>query len=116
MGAWIISFPFASVVLIVMVENMLPSTMNSDTRAILNSIFAAIFMGSITNFLLKTMSHVVVSAMDVVYFCFAVESELGQKQDRFNDLYEAIKETIVKGSTNNEAVVGYAPGQQPPMM
>merc|ERR1712217_372490 len=59
----------------------------------------------ITNFLLKTMSHVVVSAMDVIYFCFAVESELGKTQDRFNDLYEAIKVTIAPGVVNNQGVV-----------
>merc|ERR1712151_760720 len=42
---------------------------------------------------------------DVIYFCFAVETELGQKQDRFNDLYEAIKETIATGVVNNQGVV-----------
>merc|ERR1711934_849375 len=65
--AYVVSFPFASIILIVLLEAMLPNDMDGTARAILNSLFAAIFMGSITNFLLRTMSHIVVSAMDVIY-------------------------------------------------
>merc|ERR1719443_210629 len=110
--AYVVSFPFASIILIVLLEAMLPNDMDGTARAILNSLFAAIFMGSITNFLLRTMSHIVVSAMDVIYFCFAVEDDLGQKQERFEDLYTAIKLTIVPGTVNNQGVVmGVPPGQ-----
>jgi len=110
--AYVVSFPFASIILIVLLEAMLPNDMDGTARAILNSLFAAIFMGSITNFLLRTMSHIVVSAMDVIYFCFAVEDDLGQKQERFEDLYTAIKLTIVPGTVNNQgAVMGVPPGQ-----
>jgi len=111
--AYVVSMPFLSVVLIVLIEKTLDNNMEPKSRAILNSIFAAIFMGSITNFLLRTMSHIVVSAMDVLYFCYAVEDDLGQNQERFKDLYAAIKMTIVKGTVHNDgAVMGQAPPGQ----
>merc|ERR1712187_838723 len=94
-----------SVILVVMIENLLPNDIDGGVRAILNSVFAAIFMGSITCFLLRTMSHVVVSAMDVIYFCFAAEADRGDMQERFKDLYDAIKMTIQPGTVNNRGVV-----------
>jgi hypothetical protein len=103
--AVIVSYPFISVILVVIIENLLPNDIDAGARAILNSVFAAIFMGSITCFLLRTMSHVVVSAMDVIYFCFAAEADRGDKQERFNDLYDAIKMTIQPGTVNNRGVV-----------
>jgi len=116
--AYVVSMPFFSIVFIVLIENMIPNDVDPKARAILNSIFASIFMGSITNFLLRTMSHIVISAMDVLYFCYAVENDLGQNQERFADLYAAIKMTIVKGSVeNNGAVLGQPPpGQSQPNM
>merc|ERR1712196_427526 len=63
--AWIVSNPFFSIVFVVLLESLLPNDMDVGARAIFNSCLAAVFMGSITNFLLRTMSHVVVSAMDV---------------------------------------------------
>merc|ERR1719446_1808517 len=108
-----------SIVFIVLMEGVLNGIegLNVEARAILNSFFAAIFMGSIASFLLTTMGHVVVSAMDVIYFCFAVEDDLGQKQPRHEELYEAIKMTIVPGTVSNQGVVmGTAPGQEQKMM
>jgi len=113
--AWVVSYPLFSIVFIVFLEALLPNDIDGTGRAILNSIFAAIFMGSITNFLLRTMSHVVISAMDVIYFCFAVEADLGQGQDRFQELYAAIKDTIVPGTVNNQgAMMGVVPGKVHP--
>lgn len=116
--AYIVSYPFLSIVFIVILENLLPNDIDPTFRAILNSVFAAMFMGSVTNFLLKAMSHVVVSAMDVIYFCFAVEDDCGQKQEeRFADLYEAIKKTIVVGTPagagNKGVEMGQPVGAQP---
>lgn len=109
--AYFVSMPFFSIIFIVIMEGFLPNDMDVGVRAILNSVFAAIFMGSITNFLLKTMSHVVISAMDVIYFCFAVEDDLGQTQERFKELYVAIKQTIAPGTAVNNT--GVVMGQPP---
>jgi len=116
--SYFVNMPLFSIVIIVLIETLLDDTIHQSEpkiRAIINSVFASIFMGSVTNFLLKTMSHIVVSAMDVVYFCYALEQDLGQKQERFEDLYEAIKKDIPTGiiaSGNQGVVVGAPPGGQ----
>jgi len=103
--SYFVSNPFLSIFFVVVIENLLPE-FDGQPRAWVNASFLAIFSGSLVRIIMENMSDVVTGAMDGIYFCFAVEASLGQKQERFADLYEAIKMTIVPG------VVG-GPGQQP---
>lgn len=111
--SYFVANPFLSIFFVVVLENLLTGMSSSQNlgdlgnfRAILNASFLAMFSGSLVRIMMENMSDVVTSAMDGIYFCFAVEASLDQKQERFADLYEAIKMTIVPG------VVG-GPGQQP---
>jgi hypothetical protein len=95
--AIIVSYPLVGLVVIVLIEQLL-STWTSEwgqdmwhTRATLNSIFAALFMGCVTQFVLDKVSGVVVTAMDVLLFCIAIENN---EQERFANLYSNIKETF----------------------
>lgn len=115
--AWILSQPFFGLLLVIFAEDMLGVFLNNcastDTtcltiRAVMNSVFSALFMGCITFFILTFLSQVVVSAMDVCLFCFAVSSDLGiadEKDAKKQAFYASIKETVVKGSVAGNSVV-----------
>lgn len=113
--AWLLSYPILVMVVIVLIENQLEgSSMDTKTRGHLNSIFASLFMGAVTLFVLTFVSQLVVSACDVVFFCFAVEAEHQQaEQERFGELYKSIKQTVVPGMVPGAqgVVVGHAPTQ-----
>jgi len=120
--AWLISYPFVGLIFVIFLEQGIGGIAEpgSDVRKGMNSIFASVFMGCISYFLLNFLSGVVVSAMDAVLFCFAVEESLGQKQaERFDKLYGSIKETFAVGTVVGSSegvvvVVGTAPGGQTP--
>jgi len=103
--AWLISYPFVGLIFVIFLEQGIGGIAEpgSDVRKGMNSIFASVFMGCISYFLLNFLSGVVVSAMDAVLFCFAVEESLGQKQaERFDkygsNLYGSIKENFAVGT------------------
>lgn len=104
--AIVISYPLMAIVFVALVEQFV-STIDWtgdrelwEIRAGMNSIFAAIFMGCVTQFLLDFISGIVVTAMDVLLFCIAVEDS-NNKQDRFADLYKNMKE--ISPEFNKEA-------------
>jgi len=111
--AIVISYPLMAIVFVVLVEQFV-STIDWtgdrrlwEIRAGMNSIFAAIFMGCVTQFLLDFISGIVVTAMDVLLFCIAVEDS-NNKQDRFANLYNNMKE--ISPEFNKEAPQA-VPGQ-----
>jgi hypothetical protein len=117
---YLLSYPFLGLVAVVLFEQYAGSNFDGETRGYMNAFLAAQFMGSITYFVLKFLSQVVVSAMDVALFCYAVEKDIGQQQDeRFATLYDAIKMTVTtgvaQGNSSSEVVVGTAvPAAVPP--
>jgi len=121
--AYILSYPFVTIVLVVVFESTLGSLFAHDpefheVRARLNSIMASLLMGSVTTLILGTMSEIVVNAMDVIFFCFAVEAENAQQQERFDQLYCSIKASIIQGQvagTGGGVVQGRAVAGAPPM-
>mmetsp|Transcript_12192 Transcript_12192/g.31319 ORF Transcript_12192/g.31319 Transcript_12192/m.31319 type:complete len:659 (-) Transcript_12192:312-2288(-) len=118
--AWLLSNPFYTLVLVVLLETWVfggSSVSNLELRAIFNSIFASLFMGAMTFFILENVSHIVVNAMDSVFFCFAVEAQLTEEaeQERFAKLYESIKAEIQTGVPSTSAVVGKPPGNETPV-
>jgi len=120
--AYILSYPFVTLVFVVMLESRLGSIWsllgNSDElRARMNSIMASLLMGSVTMFILGAISQIVVNAMDVVFFCFAVEAESAQQQERFKELYASIKTSIIQGQVigTGEGVVQGRPAAGAPI-
>mmetsp|Transcript_118920 Transcript_118920/g.243138 ORF Transcript_118920/g.243138 Transcript_118920/m.243138 type:complete len:657 (+) Transcript_118920:126-2096(+) len=122
--AWILSQPFFGLLLVIFIEDLLGNFINycaaTDTgcltvRAVCNSVFASLFMGCITFFILNFLSQVVVNAMDVCLFCYAVECDLGKpsEQDvKKQAFFESIKETVVQGSIQGQQVVTGGPATQ----
>jgi len=120
--AYVMSYPFAALILVIMIENLISGVFDSCgdscdvVRAVLNSIFASLFIGSICMFLLTHVSRVVVNSMDTIFFCFAVEAEnKAEEQERFQKLYGSIKTMIAPGGVQGDSnVVSGTPVQQPP--
>jgi len=112
MAGWI-SNPFASLVLVVVLENTLGSAIatSNETRAVFNIIFAALFVGAIAMFIMKFVSLIVTNAMNIIFFCYAVEADNGQSQERLNQLYDVIKKSVVDGvaPANAGVVSGSSP-------
>jgi len=106
----LISRPFLVLVIIVLVENLLAGSDIGEARSVLNIIFAALFMGAISLFIMKFVSLVVVDTMNVIFFCFGVETDNGKKQDRFTELYDTIKTVVGTNPANAGVVVGTTPG------
>ncbi|CAK0839806.1 unnamed protein product [Prorocentrum cordatum] len=118
--AWIIDMPFYCLAAVIFLEVLVrPAGSSSDpdsfeTRAVLNAISAALFLGAVVHFTMDTVSQIVVNAMDTIFFCFAVETQLGDaKQERFAGLYDNMKATIAPGALLQDAVVGAPPCSQP---
>lgn len=111
--AYMLSYPIVTVVGVVLLENAFGSILKDDTRRFANSVFASAFMGSATLFILRALSHIVVSASDVILVCFAIEAESGKQQERFKELYSSIKATV--GVVSSDGVVeGTAPAGTTP--
>lgn len=110
---WILSQPFFSLVLVILIEKVLPDDMSSwggdgEARAICNALFASIFMGCTTYFIMSFVSQVVVTSMDVCLFCYAVASDhgiVGEDAEK-QAFYESIKETITQGQIQSGAAIG----------
>merc|ERR1712032_737133 len=96
---YLLSYPFLGLIVMVLFEQYFGSGIEDpELRGYMNSFFAALFMGCITYFMLDFLSKIVVSAMDVALFCYAVEKDLGQHQkDRFAGLYDSIKMGVATG-------------------
>lgn len=107
--AYFLSYPFLTLVIVVLLEEHVGGLFDptAEIRARLNSIFASLFVGSVTMFILQAVSEIVVSAMDVVFFCFALEQKHGAKQERFQPLYTCIEKHIVLGQGVARVVPGY---------
>lgn len=120
--AYILAMPFFALILVIILEQFINDIEDAAVRALFNSIFASVFIGSITFFLLTYVSLIVVNAMDVVFFCYAIEMDnAGSRQERFEKLYESIKDSIAPGvadmqqGLNNGLVVqGIAPNGAAP--
>lgn len=115
--AAILSVPFWCLLLVISIETLVLSSTswkeNQGDRAILNSIFVSLFIGSITYFILQTVSQIVVNAMDAIFFCFAVEQQnASAKQPRFEQLYDNLKAAIAPGVLPQSAVMGAPPSAQ----
>jgi hypothetical protein len=115
--AWLLSYPFYCLILVIYLEVLLRPMGNcSDSwclefRAICNAIFAALFLGSVVYFTMATVSEIVVNAMDTIFFCFAVEKHHDDaKQERFAGLYDSLKAAV--GTLPQEAVVGAPPSSR----
>eukprot|EP00416_Gambierdiscus_australes_P021880 CAMPEP_0171057392 /NCGR_PEP_ID=MMETSP0766_2-20121228/1763_1 /TAXON_ID=439317 /ORGANISM="Gambierdiscus australes, Strain CAWD 149" /LENGTH=649 /DNA_ID=CAMNT_0011512497 /DNA_START=66 /DNA_END=2015 /DNA_ORIENTATION=- len=105
MYAYLLSYPFITLVVLILIESNFGSQSHEEIRAVLNSVLASLFMGSITMFILSAISKLVVNAMDVVFFCFAVEADNQGRQERFTELYSSIKCSIVEGGIQGQNVV-----------
>jgi len=96
--------PFLSIILIIVFESVLGDLIDkgSVARAYLNIVFAALFVGAVAFFIMTFISSVVVDAMNVIFFCFSVEAQNGQSQERFNELYGVVK-AVAAGTDPNQA-------------
>ncbi|CAK0831051.1 unnamed protein product [Prorocentrum cordatum] len=117
--AGIIAMPFYCLVAVIWLEVLLRPWGSSgdpfflEIRAVLNAVFAALFLGAVVHFTMDTVSQIVVNAMDTIFFCFAVETQHGDaKQERFMGLYDNMKATIAPGALSQDAVVGVLPCSQ----
>lgn len=116
---YLLSYPFLGLIIMVLFEQYGGSSINGEFRGYLNAFFASLFMGCITYFVLQFLSQIVVNAMDVSLFCYAVEKDLGEQQnDRFNALYDSIKMSVAAGTTQGSdgVVVGTAAQTQTVMV
>jgi hypothetical protein len=112
---YLLSYPFLGLMVMVLVEQYAGSSIDGELRGYMNAFFASLFMGCITYFVLNFLSQVVVNAMDVALFCYAVEKDLGEQQnERFATLYDSIKMTVTTGVAqgSSEVVVGTAAPSQ----
>jgi len=102
--AWIVSYPLVGLLCVVFIEQIIGgfnidwnSSEGAQTvRMTLNSIFAAVFMGCCTQFILDFISGVVVTAMDVTLFCYCIENQKQVNRKGFSELYDGIKDTFEK--------------------
>jgi len=106
----LIASPFLCMAVIVLLEDFFAGNYLGDARAIFNIVFAALFMGAVSVFIMKFVSLVVVDTMNVIFFCFGVETDNGKKQDRFTELYDTIKTVVGTNPANAGVVVGTTPG------
>mmetsp|Transcript_66752 Transcript_66752/g.150731 ORF Transcript_66752/g.150731 Transcript_66752/m.150731 type:complete len:189 (+) Transcript_66752:2-568(+) len=116
MYAYLLSYPFVALIIVIMMESMIGGLFEGEVRAVMNSVFASLFMASITVYILMAVSKIVINSMDVIFFCFAIEEEMkAEKQERFNDMYESIKTTIISGDVknNSNATIGQPVAGQP---
>eukprot|EP00406_Dinophysis_acuminata_P013645 CAMPEP_0179237840 /NCGR_PEP_ID=MMETSP0797-20121207/14645_1 /TAXON_ID=47934 /ORGANISM="Dinophysis acuminata, Strain DAEP01" /LENGTH=619 /DNA_ID=CAMNT_0020945129 /DNA_START=229 /DNA_END=2089 /DNA_ORIENTATION=+ len=95
--AYFISMPSVTLALLVVIEGFIGNINPGELRAVLNVVFASLFCGSITHIVLENVSHIVVNTMDIIFFCFAVESDNAMKQDRFATLYDNINKSVAPG-------------------
>jgi len=98
--AWIISYPFLGIAVVILTEGALSDhNDNPQARMVLNSVFVSVFVGCVSHFLLDFLTSIVVTAMDVSLFCYAVEQSCGTAQpERFDELYGSIKGSLVVGT------------------
>jgi len=88
-----IAYPLVGLIFVVIVEQILASFGFLDfskpdlwdVRAVINSFLAALFMGCITQFILTFVSEVVMTAMDVILFCYAIDDDKGSHLEGFNE-------------------------------
>jgi len=88
-----IAYPLVGLIFVVIVEQLLASfgfldfskPELWDVRAVINSFLAALFMGCITQFILTFVSEVVMTAMDVILFCYAIDDDKGSHLEGFNE-------------------------------
>lgn len=100
MFAYLLAYPFITLVIVILIEPYLASICPGgclEEKARITSILGAFFLSCLTMFILQAVSHIVVSAMNVIFFCYAVEDAAGGKQERFEELYLSIKSTVVTG-------------------
>jgi len=127
--AYMLAYPFLTVIVIILLEPFIASNLcgssssgschEFQTRVI--SVMCGLFLSCLTMFILQAISHIVVSAMNIVLFCYAVEDKAGEKQERFSVLYENIKSIVVVGvvqgdatQSQGEVVIGSAVAGSPP--
>merc|ERR1712151_335608 len=93
------------------IDGFLSNLSDVGVRAVLNIVFASLFCGSISHILLNNVSRIVVNAMDIIFFCYAVEIDNLQKQERFEQLYDNIVKSIQPGyvPTNPGITAGNPP-------
>jgi hypothetical protein len=106
-----VAYPLVGLIFVVVIEQLMASFgfldfENKDlwgVRAIINSVLAALFMGCITQFILTFVSEVVVTAMDVILFCFAIdESSKGSRFEGFQENVEKAFPEAIKEESNSE--------------
>merc|ERR1719330_592425 len=102
-------------ILVFLIEEMFRTDSCGDNdscqvRGAWNSVFASILIGCVTTFILTFLSQVIVTAMDVCLFCYAVESDHGNATTdaQKGKFIESIKQTVIQGHVGGEggAVVG----------
>jgi hypothetical protein len=89
--------PVATILLLVLFNTWVsPQTMYDALphkfQPILNSFFVAIFFAAMFSIIFHYFAQVVEYSTDVIFYCFALEAEMGKKQDRMVEigLYDCI--------------------------
>lgn len=88
-----IKHPLATIFVVTFIHGVLPREFltGSPYTVYFNSFCMAIYLACISTLVFEYFALVVTYSTDVIFYCFALEAEMGKRQDRMSDLYSLLQ-------------------------
>jgi hypothetical protein len=94
------SYPLFSLVVII---GFAQGALTGGDDNFMVGIFTGVFFSAITSIIFRFVGRIVHNCTDVIMYCVALEKETGQKQERFEEVYNVLKDQIGQGTATNDA-------------